>query len=338
MVIEYFFGWFLTVIQLRPVLPVAAPSPMAFLSSRTKWSLLILGRMTIVCQSCKALHWLNERSSCTGSSIQTPIFENCCKKGDVVLEILKPPSDYLKYLLESLETVPRNFRKHIREYNSALTFTSVKYNTDTRVGANGGGISCFQIHGELYHLQGPLVLAIGATPSFAQLYFYDPEYSAQVRHATHPTLDIMVLQRLTMELNSINPFIEFYKTAKERLDNASTQDGNARVILNPRLQLIVETGADKRRNNLPTSNEVAVIIPDEYEEAGFRDIVLAHRNPLPNQMFSIINPNHAAYMPLHYVLLFPNGDTGWHWSLQLRDRLNNRKVLRLGQREFYRYV
>ncbi|KAH0602902.1 uncharacterized protein H6S33_008552 [Morchella sextelata] len=115
----------------------------------------------------------------TGSSIQTPIFENCCKKGDVVLEILKPPSDYLKYLLESLETVPRNFRKHIREYNSALTFTSVKYNTDTRVGANGGGISCFQIHGELYHLQAPLVPAIGATPSFAQLYFYDTEYSAQ---------------------------------------------------------------------------------------------------------------------------------------------------------------
>ncbi|KAH0614326.1 uncharacterized protein H6S33_006212 [Morchella sextelata] len=229
------------------------------------------------------------------------------------------------------------FRSRIREYNSALTFTSVKYTSDERIDRQAGGVTCFQIHGELYHLQGPLTAAANDTPAFAQLYFYDPLYAAQMMQQGHPTLDIAVLERLTQEIHTVNPFIPLYKTAKERLEAASSQDGDVRVLLNPQLRLIVESGADKRRHNLPTSNEVAAIIPDEYGEAGFRDIVLAHRNPDANRQFSIIDPNHAAYMPLHYVLLFPNGERGWHWGLRLRDELNRRKNLRLQQREFYRY-
>ena len=54
-------------------------------------------------------------------------------------------------------------------------------------------------------------------------------------------------------------------------------------------------------------NEIAVIIPDGYEDAGCRDIILADRN---GYTFHKISPNHAAYMPLHYVLLFPNGEHG----------------------------
>ena len=79
------------------------------------------------------------------------------------------------------------------------------------------------------------------------------------------------------------------------------------------MRLILEAGADRRRENLPTSNEVAVIIPDEYGDASFRDIVLAERRaPTDQPRYSRINPTHAAYMPLHYMLLFPRGNTGWH--------------------------
>ena len=61
---------------------------------------------------------------------------------------------------------------------------------------------------------------------------------------------------------------------------------------------------------------MAVIIPDEYGDAGFRDIVLAERS-MPNEplRYCCISLAHAAYMPLYYVLLFPRGDTGWHWGL-----------------------
>ncbi|KAH0603160.1 uncharacterized protein H6S33_008164 [Morchella sextelata] len=243
------------------------------------------------------------------SSKIKPRFEICCKKGDVQLLPLQAPPPYLQYLLQSTDPVARRFRTSIREYNSALTFTSVKYTADQRAPAQSGGLQCFQIHGELYHMQGPLHPQQNASPSFAQLYFYDPEYAAGVRHEAHPNLDLTILQRLTIELHDVNPFIAIYKTARERLMDAERLQGPARILLSPQLQLIMESGADKRRHNLPTSNEIVVIIPDEYGQAGFRDIVLANRDMDGDESFNIINPNNAAYMPLHYVLLFPNGDT-----------------------------
>ena len=39
------------------------------------------------------------------------------------------------------------------------------------------------------------------------------------------------------------------------------------MILNPRMELICATGADRRRHNVPIANEVAMIIPDEYSIA-----------------------------------------------------------------------
>jgi hypothetical protein len=46
------------------------------------------------------------------------------------------------------------------------------------------------------------------------------------------------------------------------------------------MRLILEAGANRRRENLLMSNEVAVIIPDEYDNTTFRDIMLAeHYTP-----------------------------------------------------------
>ena len=94
-----------------------------------------------------------------------------------------------------------------------------------------------------------------------------------------------------------------------------------------------------RYNNLPTAEEVAMIIPEEYGNSEcFRDIVLANRvqgNIVAP--FTTINANHAAYMPLHYVLLFPRGDLGWHWGLELQNSEGNRERERMPQRAFYRF-
>ena len=43
------------------------------------------------------------------------------------------------------------------------------------------------------------------------------------------------------------------------------------------MRLIVELGADRRRENLPTSNEVTAIILDEYTDASRRDLILTVR-------------------------------------------------------------
>ena len=55
------------------------------------------------------------------------------------------------------------------------------------------------------------------------------------------------------------------------------------------MQLVVEAGRDHRRENLPTIDDVSLIIPDEYGEASFRDVVLADRN---GRDFNIIPASH----------------------------------------------
>ena len=241
----------------------------------------------------------------------------------------------LRALLQDSTPRARQFRKDIRKYNSALAFTSISYNKDTRLSPHGG-IQCFQIHGELFHLQGPLRARDGRTPSFAQLFFYDPDYATDVRMDQYPTLDRTILTDLQDMLTNLNPFISIYKTARERL--AESVDGRYRLLLNPQMRLIMESGADRRRENLPTSHEVAVILSDEFEGASRRDIVLAVRNPQGGDApLTRIDPTHAAYMPLHYVLLFPSGDYGWHYDRRLRQGQQRRIRTRLEQRQFYRY-
>ena len=68
--------------------------------------------------------------------------------------------------------------------------------TVTDRGTSAGGVSCFQIHGELYHLQGPLDTAVGQAPRYAQLYFYDPVYATEARLRANTELDGTILRRL----------------------------------------------------------------------------------------------------------------------------------------------
>ena len=230
---------------------------------------------------------------------------------------MQSPPEYLHYLLTSLDSEAKHFRTEIRKYNSALAFTSIKYTIDERLKQTLGGIQCFQIHGELFHLQGPLQDVDPISAQFAQLYFYDPEVATNIwSNRYNQILQSSVLQRITEELIISNPFIGIYKSAKKRLDIATPDEQSLRIILNPQLKLIIEYGSDRRRENLLTSNEIAIFIPDGYAAAGCRDIVLAEHN---SNRLTFINPNNAAYMPLHYVLLFPHGEQDWHWALQLQN-------------------
>lgn len=280
------------------------------------------------CDYCQAYHF-------TGEETSDKEFEACCKKGDAVLDPLRVPLPYLKDLYQNpTDPISREFRQHIRSYNSALAFTSVSYNKDLRLNLTAG-IQCFQIHGDLFHYQGPLDLSSQEAPQFAQLFFYDSDFATRTRHARNPTLNPTTLRALTDMLFECNPFIPLYQTARERLRTQTTYN---RIILNPQMRLVVESGADRRRENLPTSTEVAAILPNEFGEASRRDIILAIRNPSVNgPQLKQVHVTHAAYMPLHYVLLFPYGDYGWHYDLHLRERRGARSRTRLEQRTFYRY-
>ena len=67
---------------------------------------------------------------------------------------------------------------------------------------------------------------------------------------------------------------------------------------------------DQRTHNLPTAKEIAVIIPEDgvHHALDNRDVVLQARG---GQLECIIQ-NSPSYAALHYVLLFPKGENGWH--------------------------
>jgi len=138
-----------------------------------------------------------------------------------------------------------------------------------------------------------------------------------------------------------SPFITLYQTAAEWLQ-AQTISTLSQIIFNPQMKLIFEVGANWCCENLPTANKVAVIIPDEYENSSCCNIILAdHRPPSKPLCYYCISPTYATYMLLHYVLLFPYGDCGWHWGMQLYSNSCTRQHDWLPQQAyfwFYLYV
>jgi hypothetical protein len=72
-------------------------------------------------------------------------------------------------------------------------------------------------------------------------------------------------------------------------------------------RLLNDRRTDLRRYNAPTVDEVgALMVGGDVDEANARDIVIRSTNGY----FQRVSPLHSAYVPLHYVLLFPDGCNG----------------------------
>ena len=85
------------------------------------------------------------------------------------------------------------------------------------------------------------------------------------------------------------------------------------------MRLVIKTGANCRRENLLTSDKIAIILPDKYKEASKRDIILIICNlTCIKALLTYINITHIIYMPLYYVFLFLYSKYKWHYSLTLR--------------------
>lgn len=134
------------------------------------------------------------------------------------------------------------------------------------------------MHGKVYHTQGPLEPNLSQEAQYAQLFFYDPAYAADLCHQCNSTLDRTIMGDLIQMLENVNPFILVYCTARERLQSipqAKTAMNKSQVLLNPQLTLVMEEGANRRHHNLPVADEVAVImLGEETEEPTRQDIQL----------------------------------------------------------------
>ncbi|ORE00884.1 hypothetical protein BCV72DRAFT_180820, partial [Rhizopus microsporus var. microsporus] len=303
--------------------------PAAYISQLSRLRPLDLGRMDKECSHCHALHWIDERQE--ASSMRNPSWESCCKQGSAQLQLLPDPPEYLKDLLERTDTQGRHFKDNLRQYNAAFAFTSLgcdivspedRVSNNSNNNNNRGGLNAFQIHGALCHRQGLLTPVEGSEPSYAQLYIFDPSSAAERRQARNNNLDPEIVRELSVMLAQCNPFARIYRHAHEILSNHESSntvsDGNDHtevsapyIIISPSMRMRLIEGSDRRTHNLPTMEEIAAVIPIEYSDRSFRDIVLTlrsnsglHQNTGFEQHFQSIIQAHAAYMSSHYFHLF----------------------------------
>jgi len=236
-------------------------------------------------------------------------FTTCCQRGHVRLPFLPPPPPFLRGVLESNDKQGNEFRTNIRRYNMALAFTSLGVKEDKKVNRRGGWV--FRVQGELCHLIGSLRPDEGQPPSYAQLYIYDSQLALQQRMNRNDDLDPNTMSSLQSMLLTHHRYSKDFKHAYEIL--RGYPDG-----ADAEVRLHVRSGLDQRRYNLPTSDEVAVILPGDGTAPERRDIILHPRSG--TYSLTRIDDGHPAYSPLHYVLLFPYGDNGWYHELrQYRD-------------------
>ncbi|TFK62502.1 hypothetical protein BDN72DRAFT_748331, partial [Pluteus cervinus] len=284
--------------------------------------------MSHTCSHCHARHWASERLST--STIAAMKFGMCCNHGQVVLPSIPPPPPLLQRLLTGNDEQCTEFRSNIRQYNMALAFTSLGVQDDRTVNRRGGWV--FRILGQLSHYSGAL-MADGQAPQFAQLYVYDPALALAQRIHRNSNLRADTMAALQQMLLLTHQYTPIYKHAFEILSEHPDAVDLA-------IQLRVIEGTDRRRYNLPIADEVAMILPGgtnaETTHQG-RDIILRLRNSTDNSFMQRIHETHPAYVPLHYVLLFPHGDHGWHPDLQLRTEGSQRRRTRLTAIRYYAY-
>ena len=264
-----------------------------------------LGQMDRACTKCGALHWLKERTTAAGGSDSHPLFSLCCGNGSVQLPAIPPPPPQLAYFFSEFTPEAKRFRDNIRQYNSALAFTSLGVKVDSTINA-GGGPPTFRIHGELCHQLGSLLPRNGERPAYAQLYIYDPCSALEHRMTRNPSLDPNVMQRLQYIILAHHRWAATFKQASNVFQQTHCQDVS--------IQLAVNRNRDQRRFNLPTSDEVAVIVPgDGTQSHGHRDIVVR----LQDGPLRRISDGSAIYECLQYPLLFIYGEDGYHYDLQM---------------------
>jgi hypothetical protein len=262
-----------------------------------------LGRMDQICTHCGAKFWMDEKDQHSSQSF--PTFTVCCAGSKVRLPCLLRPPPYLMNLYTSLESEANTFRKNIRSYNSLLACTS--FGTDVNGEFQRSGVSNFTIHGQVYHFIGSLLPNKGQVPKFAQLYIYDTEHEMKNRLNIMQDINTTILQNLQDMLDVANPYIQVFRQAQDIIQTSETSNISM-VIHGDRTKNLHKYGA-------PTSSDVAVLmIGDGCDiEPSNRDILLSKREGSLQKISEL----HPSYDPLHYVLLFPRGDDGWHTNIPL---------------------
>ncbi|XP_008184153.1 uncharacterized protein LOC103309719 [Acyrthosiphon pisum] len=104
------------------------------------------------------------------------------------------------------------------------------------------------------------------------------------------------------------------------------------------MHIVADPNNDRRRYNQPAAhvNEVAVVfVGEDGLPPGNLDLVIYDSNPAdPNHRMQSISAGSPHADPMLYPLLFPHGETGWHYNLQQEGVRRNAVRFRNSPKEF----
>ena len=281
-----------------------------------------------MCPHCDALRFCNEPRG------------HCCGNGRIKLPEPKMPEELMR-LYEK-----KDFRTRIRRYNNSNAFTSM--GCDDEIVQKNGWTPNVKIRGNMYHRISAIQPEPGQQPKFGQIFFYDqdevdeenrrekelkrrievskgPTRKGKLSHHNdgNPSLvsnlnvdDMRIIQDV---LHKVNPFVHSYKAVLQLDPNTITEK---RLVLRRDKK---PSRAHNRTYNMPqATNEIAIITKDDKLEPS--DIIVHKKG---GGIWRISEWNRC-YDPLHYVLLFPHGEDGWHGDMWKGGR-------RISPTQFYNY-
>ena len=180
---------------------------------------------------------------------------------------------------------------------------------------------CFKIQGKLHYLTGTLLSHADQTLICMQIYILDIAEQLNVRRANNNNLNPVVMDNIQTILLDSHLYIGQYCHAYELIRNKPADEQQE-----VRIRLHVDLQHNQQTHNLPTTEEIAVIIPEEgvYHVLDNRYMVLQRRGGRLEQ----ISQNSPLYAAFYYVLLFPKEENGWYPRIpicgtQLREQEEN---------------
>ncbi|CAN1317206.1 ATP-dependent DNA helicase PIF1 [Linum perenne] len=290
-----------------------------------------LGAPTLICEYCSAQFWQAERLARDRRSPR-PKFANCCHHGKVNMKFLPPTPTYLENLLRLPgDRTSKHFREHCRSYNASFSFTSFGAKIDPRI-LNGRGPYSLVLCGENYHLMGSLLPPPGVAPKYCQLYVLDPQVASEHRltnfSGPNRQLDPAIIAGIDDMLQEHNCLVQSFHRIRSSLLEETSRTLRVRIV-GSRIE-------SDRRYDLPTGVELAGLIPDDFQpDHEDRDIIVQSRSTGLMRITSM-NPKYDA---LHFPLLFPHGEDGFHLGIRYDSRYasETQKRKNVTQREYYCY-
>ena len=261
-----------------------------------------LGDMTAQCYECKAFMFPWESHKITKDGHTT--FSLCCSHGKIKLP---PQPDFppiLQKLLTGDDPESNEFRRNIRDYNNALSFSSRGISGKPFKFPNTKGPPVYKVSGQIYHCMGNVKPNDGEIPQFCQMYVYDQQHELENRMTNVPGLKQSTLKKLQTMLHKNNVWIKIYKSAAQVMEE--TQAIGVQMVLKSRTN-----ENTKKIYNRPSHEDIAIIIPNRADNdlKNPRDVIL-YKNKEDNPKgtkTARIGSLHKSYDPTAYPILFPTG-------------------------------